>query len=955
MTNPNDVPRLKHIDSILQKVNVLGTTPQTVDGGLWLDSNEMKVFADNNVYQAKLSLATSILTDGIFDIDGVYFKLTGFVDGLTIDFININKNGCPITFMSKLVGYLKVSGDNYEFNFFDKDVLADSLADNATISVTQVDSSGNTITSTPVTCTLDLSGMTGLTVVGASDQDPTSGGTGTWRKTTQEQDGVAYDECIYAYTTNTNFDFAKKVDGSDTSYTYHKKTDGKQNTYYMYFTDSHLECTDTTDENYIGNYTTIKETFDSSGNVNVVCIITKAAVEKGTNGELLDNSYQGNYLFNEDSTTFYKTILADDAKENYHDATFTSNNDGTYTFKLPSITEGFVEVSDMVVYWDGTSSEAVDGSAVDKGGETFTISGLPDDLKVYYNADYKENGVSKPRYELYKLSDLVEVDGVTKPKSDATLLVTIDATKSTAEEENNTYKSGGTFVTIMDITAFRGLTKRENTSAETDAVTITVDDTTWDKASYVIALSDKLEKDKGETTDASFTETSDGVYTYKPEVTGWHFEHEFTRHSQEQYTSSYTYKPTATPTFDAKRTFASQQDNINALPEFTINGLKAGLGTLTFVENSDISTSWHYPFYIKSGNIELGRIAGIFDGNYGSSKVTGYTIELRADALPVNPTENSTITISTTDTDFTYALGLDYMAWMGEGDHISRTNSTAILLWKSDGITYATQGTTAGYKLETNGELKYYTSNGGQRFKLTGVYSQSYTGLDINGNIVRVTTLDNNNRITADAYNALTDEQKAGYVFNLYNGLDDDRPYLPATNPVTVATIIARVGTPTVIKLNDTAFNPNNSLSQTITLKSLDGITYLLEYTLPTGAKTSAEDAAITEDFTYESGTYTYTASGTGNYYDTSTPNTIKYVAQKGGQKFTISGLKENLTLADFKNAATFIKVNNSDCYVMLTNPTILSGTMADVVLTDLSDTANYLRYMLVFGSAFYS
>lgn len=937
MTNPNDVPRLKHIDSLFQKVNVLGTAPQTVNGGLWFDSNELKVFSDNNVYQAKLSLAASILTDGIFDIDGVYFKLTGFVDGLTIDFININKNGCPITFMSKLIGYLKVSGDNYEFNFFDKDVFAD-LPENGKISVEQTDANGSEYSGTDkVTCTLDLSGMTGFTVVGASDPDPTSGGTGKWTKTDEEG--------TYCYTTDTNFNFAKKVDGSDTSYTYHKKTDGTQNTYYMYFMDSNLEC-DSTKDNYVGNYITIKETFDNSGNAtDAVGIITKAAVDASKNGALLDNTHEGNYLFNEGYIP-YKTILADDAKENYHDAEFTAASDstnGTYTFKSPSITKGFVEVSNKVVYWDGTSEKAEDGSAVDKGGETFTISGLPEGLDVYYNE-------SEQRYELYKSNELANVDDVTKPISGATLLVTIDATKSTAEEENNTYKRGGTFVTIMDITAFNGLTKRENTSAETDAVTITVDDTTWDGASYVIALSDKLNS-SGETTDASFTETSDGVYTYTPEVTGWHFEHEFTRHGKNQYTSSYTYKPTATPTFDAKRTFASQKDNINALPAFNIRGLKAGLGPLTFVENSDDPNSWHYPFLIKSGNKELGRIAGIFDGN----NVTGYTIELRAAALPVNPDADSTISISTTDTTFTYKLGLDYMDDMNEANYISRTNNTAVLFWNANNITYATQGTTAGYKLESNGELKYYTSNGGQRFRLTGVYYFSYTGLDINGNIVRVTTLDNNNRITADAYNALTDEQKAGYVFNLYNGLDDALPYLPAINPVTVATIIARVGTPTVVKLNDTAFSPNSSSSQTITLASLDGITYLLEYTPPTGAKTSAEDVKIDEDFTYESGTYTYTASGTGNYYDTSTPNTIKYVRQTGGQQFTISGLKENLTLADFKNAATFIKVNNSDCYVMLTDPTILSGTMADVVLTDLSDTANYLRYMLVFGSAFYS
>ena len=47
MINPNNVPRLKHLDSLASKVNVLGTVPQTVDGGLWHDSNVINFFASS--------------------------------------------------------------------------------------------------------------------------------------------------------------------------------------------------------------------------------------------------------------------------------------------------------------------------------------------------------------------------------------------------------------------------------------------------------------------------------------------------------------------------------------------------------------------------------------------------------------------------------------------------------------------------------------------------------------------------------------------------------------------------------------------------------------------------------------------------------------------------------------------------------------------------------------------
>ena len=255
--------------------------------------------------------------------------------------------------------------------------------------------------------------------------------------------------------------------------------------------------------------------------------------------------------------------------------------------------------------------------------------------------------------------------------------------------------------------------------------------------------------------------------------------------------------------------------------------------------------------------------------------------------------------------------------------------------------------------------ITYKEEQGLQAFRIEGLYIPTATdtdfqniGLSGENSFVRV------KGISAAAYNELTDENKKKYTIgadgNYYNYTDPDATLLAS---VAMGSESINGKYPGVVTLYKDAFDTSaTAVDQTITFSDFD-TTDTRDYSLSFADDFATTSQTISQSFAGSNGSYTFTNAGSGAYFSTDT-NSATYHAKTGGQSFSISGLSENLTEAQFLASASVA----SDGTVTLNDVSILGsislGGSKAITLTDNigaldGNAGNQINFSLAFGDAF--
>ena len=671
----NDAVQMKHVEALMKQVNVLNNKPATVNGGLWFEINdnlpELKISYDDKEYTFGRATRSKLekFKDGTVSFnDEVYFTFTGFTDGLVIDYSTTTNKGYEIKLADKIVGYLKVTLNDakdtvtsYDFKFTDKAALDTSrfttTAGHSTFSVKQVNADGSDIATGGVSYSLTLD--VGALSSSAKEWEAADGG-------------------LYAYTVGGTAKYLARG-GDSHSYTY-TETGGDEKTIYVNIPALELSSSE------MDKLVTISEEFDGTGEISkVIATFSQSAIYKLENPDE-DADEDALYIADLDGQNINVVArLADDVegKSTVVAGSFSLAGTSSYTFTAMGSTSGYIEHADG----DGNAFTGdSDYSYIDtvkaSGGDSFAITGLSSNLKLWYNETYLQ-------YEIYAESDVNTKDGtVSSVKEGATILATI--TDGKAGYYGDTKISNYSVLTILDVKAL---------ASETS--TVNLKDTQTSGRIFDLSMSSTLTEPTVTTTDAKFTVSGDSSYTYVPgsKSTPAHFERVIKTSGDPK---GYQVGDKSDVTYQYVGASTVQTGGVSA---FTITGLATGL-SLSIAENS---SSTRYPYVITDGSKIYGYIS---DRN---------NIVLTSYAIPYTSTSDQVVSL----TSDTYKL---YIA-VGDGalsgvDYPRRVFHSDFENWTAEATagTYTYTATENTSAWNTNGkELRVVTIPSGTTFTLNGL------------------------------------------------------------------------------------------------------------------------------------------------------------------------------------------------------------------------------------------